>query len=65
MKSKDGKPVPSRIWYYLLDWNEEDEWQTLRKQFEVDKLRDLSYRDLITLFIKAQSKDVLQMSYND
>lgn len=61
MITKDGKNVPSRVWYYLLDWNEQDDWQTLRKVYEVDKLRDLDYIDVIQLFQKASSKDVLNM----
>jgi len=64
MITKDNKNIPARVWYYLLDWNEQDDWQTLRKVYEVDKLRDLDYIDVIQLFQKASSKDILEMDLN-
>lgn len=64
MQTKENRNIPSRVWYYLLDWNEQDEWQTLRKVYEVYKLRDLNYVDIIQLFQLAQSIDILDMDLN-
>jgi len=27
----DDKNVPARCWYYLLDFNQQDEWKTIKE----------------------------------
>lgn len=49
-QSKDEKDINSRIWYYLLSWNDEDNWHTIYKMFETMKLSELTEEQIIRLF---------------
>lgn len=50
--------VPSRIWYYLLDWNEQDNWNTLASLYNVAKLSDLNEKQFYNLFYVASQIDI-------
>jgi hypothetical protein len=53
----DGKEISSRIWYYLLDWNELDEWRSMKLIYKKDKLRDLTKAQIVELFEIATQFD--------
>jgi hypothetical protein len=53
----DGTEVPSRIYYYLLDFNDCDNWATMKALFNKDKLKDLDIEDFLRLFKVASEKD--------
>jgi hypothetical protein len=55
--TKDNKQVPDRIWYYLLDWNERDEWETIWSRFGVNKLHECTKEQIISLFDTASRSD--------
>lgn len=45
----DGTPVSGRSYYYLLDWNESDDWEYMSVCFGKMKLLELTideYREL-------------------
>lgn len=52
----DGK-VPSRVYYYLLDWNDADNWMTMRKMFNSEKLHQLKVEQVYQLFTIAAARD--------
>lgn len=58
--SADGHAVPSRIWYYLLSFNEQDNWTFMLEEFNKNKLRDLTYSEFKTLFNFAVEVDKLK-----
>lgn len=41
-KLENGEEIPDRIYYYLLDWNDDDNKETIRFQFKKDRLCDLT-----------------------
>lgn len=49
--------VPSRCWYYLLEWNDKDDWATMQENFFTKKLRDLTTEQFWELFKIATDKD--------
>ncbi len=55
----DGKEVSARSYYYLLDWNEVDEWSTLAEMFGVAKLGELTIDQYTALFQVATSEETL------
>jgi len=57
-KTLDDKEVPSRCYYYLLDWNERDEWKTINEMFEVQRLCLLEEKQFWELFKVATEKDM-------
>ena len=60
MKDKhtvDNFPVPDRTWYYLLDYNEQDEWKTIYEQFKKNRLLDLTKEEYWKLFEIATKQD--------
>ena len=57
-KTIDGKEVPDRCWYYLLDFNDRDGWKTITSQFGgVLKLHQLTEDQFWVLFKIATNKD--------
>lgn len=53
----DGKEVSSRTYYYLLGWNEENEWEFMMKNFNKSKLSNLTLEEFTELFSYATQKD--------
>lgn len=56
----DGTEVSSRSWYYLLDFNERDNWQTIDRGFDTLKLSNLRIDQYKELFNIAASKESFQ-----
>lgn len=55
--TKDGKRVPSRCWYYLLAWNDEDKWNTLHELYNCKRLGDLTEKEFYNLLVVAATAD--------
>ena len=53
--------VPSRCWYYLLDWNEVDNHKTMFEMFKVVKLSELDKTQFYKLFTIANYSDALEI----
>jgi len=49
----DGSEVVSRTYYYLLDWNEQDEWKRIYNNYGVKKLNSLTKEQYKELFMFA------------
>ena len=49
----DGFLVSERSYYYLLDWNESDNWEYIMREFGTTKLKDLNRVAYKRLFNKA------------
>ena len=56
----DDTEVPARGYYYLLDWNERDEWKTILNKFNTGRLCELEIYQYKELFKIATESD-----YND
>jgi len=54
---KDGKQVSSRIYYYLLDFNERHNWEFMFNSFAKRRLCDLNLEEFKSLFAHAVEKD--------
>lgn len=54
----DGIEVPSRGYYYLLDWNEFDGWEYLFSTFNKSRLCDLTITEYKQLFKHATEVDL-------
>lgn len=53
----DKTEVSSRIYYYLLDWNESNEWEYIREEFDKGKLNELNIAEFRQLFKHASTED--------
>ena len=50
MKSLGDKTgVYDRMYYYLLDWNDQNEWEYITTNFNKTKLNELTQREFIEL----------------
>ncbi len=49
----DGTEVSARSYYYLLDWNELNEWYYMMQEFGKFKLMDLTIAEYYQLFNEA------------
>ena len=58
MKTSDGFEVTSRSYYFLLDWNESDDWQYIIKEFGKSKLKDLNLAEYKQLFLHATTSEM-------
>jgi hypothetical protein len=56
-KSKDGKEIPDRCWYYLLAFNDRDNWETIERLFGTKRLSDLTMASFAQLFEIAGKQD--------
>ena len=54
----DDTEVPARGYYYLLDWNERDEWKTIIDISSSGRLCELDIKQYIELFEIATKKDL-------
>lgn len=54
----DGFEIHPRIWYYLLDWNNQDKFNTLTELYGVKKLGDLTKSKLLNLLFVATQSDI-------
>lgn len=53
-----GEYIPSRIYYYLLDFNDSDGWATMRFLFNEVKLHKLSKKQIMELFVHVTVEDL-------
>lgn len=53
----DGTEIPSRIYYYLLDWNEQDCHKTKADRFHKERQCDLTKEEFYLLFSIAAKQD--------
>ena len=53
----DDTEVNSRGYYYLLDWNEQDNWNTILILFNTAKLHELTISQYKELFKIATESD--------
>ena len=54
----DGKAISGRIYYYLLDWNDFDNWRFMAKTFNKCKLCELTFDEAMQLFEHATQGDL-------
>ena len=50
--------VPQRCWYYLLDFNDNDNFETINKKYNKKGLHELSIEQFWELFYIASNKDL-------
>ena len=55
--TSDGIEQLPRVWYYLLDFNDQDNWKTIEDLTGKCKLADLTNNEFKMLFEKATDKD--------
>ena len=49
----DGTEVTSRSYYFLLDFNDHDNWNTIISEFKTNKLHELDKTQYLKLFWMA------------
>lgn len=54
----DGTEVSARSYYYLLDWNEVNEWKFMVSEFNKHKLKDLTMAEYKRLFGEATTSEM-------
>ncbi len=57
----DDKEVPDRVYYYLLEWNERDEWETIWSRYGLRRLCDCTKEQVMSLFQTASESDYTEM----
>jgi hypothetical protein len=62
---KDNTEVPSRCYYYMLDWNEENEGREMADRFNLVRLMDLTWDQFWELFRFAIAEDTPKITYKD
>lgn len=58
----DGTQVSSRSYYYLLDWNEQNEWYYMAMNFNKNSLKDLTILEYLELFEYATKQEIETLS---
>lgn len=53
----DKTGVYDRMYYYLLDWNDQNEWEYITTNFNKTKLNELTQREFIELWEFATTQD--------
>ena len=59
----DNTTVSSRTYYYLLDFNDNDNWTYMQKHFNKTKLKDLTVKEYIQLFEHATTADKRSLNF--
>jgi hypothetical protein len=57
----DGTQVTSRSYYFLLDFNDRDSWETMHGLWGIMKLNELNKQQYIYLFKKAVEKEIKKL----
>ena len=57
MKTIDNVDVTARSYYFLLDWNEKNDWEYIISQYGKEKLKDLTFEEYKQLFDYATQCD--------
>lgn len=53
--------VPSRCWYYMLDWNEKDNWKCMNTLCGKTRSLDLTLQEFWQMFNWATQQDVKEL----
>lgn len=53
----DGTEVSARSYYFMLDWNEQNEHEYLWKTFQKIKLSELTFEEYHQAFIHATQRE--------
>ncbi len=61
-KSIDGHEISPRVWYYLLDFNDRDNWQIMQTKFNQMRLLDLTKGQIVELFKIATEQDLSDLT---
>ena len=56
-KTVDGVAQLPRIWYYLLDYNDQNNWETIEFLYKTNKLSELTDAQFKNLFYVASQQD--------
>jgi hypothetical protein len=59
----NGEQIASRIFYYLLDWNDSNEFK-LYKVFNKQRLHDFTLEECILSFMRVVESDVREYRIN-
>lgn len=62
---KDGTEVTSRGFYFLLDWSDNDDKQTIYGLYGVHKLRDLDKGQYTYLMKTAMDSELKSLGYDN
>ena len=54
----DGTQVTSRSFYFLLDWNDRNNWQVMQGLYGEMKLSQLKKHQYVYLFEKAMASEL-------
>ena len=57
----DKTQVTSRSYYYLLDWNDTNNWEFIRTKFKKERLRDLNIAEYRMLWSHATNVELTGM----
>jgi hypothetical protein len=57
----DGFKVSSKSYYFLLDWNDQNNKQFISKKFNKQKLSELNKKEYILLWLVATTNEYNQM----
>jgi hypothetical protein len=57
-KLADGTTVTSRSYYFLLDFNDRDNWEIISSLWGVMKLNELNKHQYLYLFKKAVEQEI-------
>lgn len=59
----NGTEVPSRCFYYLLEWNEQNNWELIQSISNQQSLTNLNHEQFWTLFRMAVNADIANAGY--
>lgn len=54
----DGTEIAARTWYYLLDWNDRNNFKFMYEMFDKKRLMDLTIDEYIVLWKEATANDL-------
>lgn len=58
----DNIEVTSRSYYFLLDWNEQDDWKFIAERFNKGRLMDLDLDEYMILWLHATTAEYNKMT---
>ena len=61
----DGTTVVARTFYYLLDWNNWNNYEFIYKNFNKKRLMDLSIEEYVMLWKHATYNDLKYLNQNE
>ena len=56
--SSDNIQIPDRVWNYLEDFNKQENYRTIHKEYGATRLHALRVRQIVDLFQRAVDKDI-------